>query len=57
MIVDVEDVGHVGQRGRPVGEQRGGHQLEHAVLRAGDAHLARQARATDDPEAIHATPS
>ena len=33
------------QRGRALGEQRGRHQLEHAVLRAGDPHLAAQARA------------
>ena len=40
------------RRGAPDGEQRHGHQLEGAVLRAHDGHLADAGGATDDPESL-----
>ena len=38
---------------RPGGQQGGGHQLERAVLRAGDPHPAGQGRAAGHLEALH----
>ena len=46
--------GHLVDRGPPGGQQRGGHQLERAVLRAGDPHPAGQGRAAGHLEALHA---
>ena len=40
----------VGERGAALGQQRGRHQLQHAVLRAGDPRPRRTAGAADDPE-------
>ena len=40
---DVEDLGTVRDRGRALGEQRRRHQLQHAVLGAGDPDTTRQA--------------
>ena len=45
--------GHLGERGASLGQQRGRHQLEHAVLRPGDPHLAGQPGAARDPEPFH----
>ena len=41
------------QRRAALGEQRGRHQLEHAVLGAGHAHLAGQPGTADDAEPVH----
>jgi hypothetical protein len=49
----VEDVGHVGQDGGALGEQRGRHELQDAVLRAAHRDLSREPRATGDEEAVH----
>ena len=45
--------GTLAQRGRALGQQRGRHELQDAVLRAGDVHLTDEPRSTDDPEPFH----
>ena len=50
---DVQDVGHVGQDRRAFGQQRGGHQLQDAVLGPAHGDLARESRSTGHDEAVH----
>ena len=50
----VQDLRAVGDLGRPLGQQRGRHQLEHAVLGPGHPYRAGQARSSGDQEAFHA---
>ena len=49
----VEDVGDFSDRRATLGEQRGSHQLQRAVLRAGHLDLTDQPRAAGHPEPFH----
>ena len=50
---DVRDRRQVAQGGLARGQQRGGHELEHAVLGADDRHLAGQPGTTGHPQNLH----
>ena len=50
---DVEDVGHLVDRGAPRGQQGRGHELQRAVLRPGDPNPSREGRPTGHLEALH----
>jgi hypothetical protein len=50
---DVEDVGNVDQRRRPLRQQPSRHELEHAVLRPRHADTADEPGTADDPECLH----
>ena len=49
---DVEDVGHLAQRGDAGGQQSCRHELEHRVLGAGDPHLTGEPGAAGHPEPL-----
>ena len=51
--VDVENPRHGADRRAAWSQQRGGHQLQDAVLRAGDDHITGQSRAARDPYSFH----
>jgi hypothetical protein len=50
---DVVKPRNVGQPQRLDGEQRGAHDRQRRILRAGDAHRTAQGRAADDQELVH----